>query len=83
MGANGFTQRQWAIVHLNLAISYQFQDKLEEAIQQVNESIKIDQLYEKAYYRKLQILSELGQYEQAISNTIPIFIMNKEIEELK
>ena len=32
MGGDGFSPREWAVVHLNLAISLQFQNRLEEAL---------------------------------------------------
>lgn len=62
MGADGLTRREWAVVHLNLGICLQFQDRLEEALDKVNEAIEIDALYEKPYYRKLQLLEELGLF---------------------
>jgi hypothetical protein len=43
----------------------------------VNESIKIDPKYEKAYYRRLQILDELGHYEIIFhDNIVPAFMKN-------
>ena len=40
--------------------------------------MKIDKTYEKTYYRKIQILSELGHYEEALNpNIIPYFVKNK------
>lgn len=48
---------------------------------QINRSIVIDPTYEKAYYRKLQILRDAGRLEEAVSS-IPIWLKNKEINEL-
>lgn len=45
MGGEGFAARDWAIVHLNTAICMQFQDKLDEALEKVGESIRIDPTY--------------------------------------
>ena len=61
MGPEGFSNREWSVVHLNTAISLQFQNKMPEALEKVNEAIRIDPTYEKAYYRRLQILDDMGE----------------------
>lgn len=84
MGGEGFAARDWAIVHLNTAICMQFQDKLDEALEKVGESIRIDPTYEKAYYRRLQILEEQGNFKAALhDNIVPAFIQNEEIRQLR
>jgi hypothetical protein len=35
MGSEGFTQREWAVVHLNQGICLQFQEQFEKAIESV------------------------------------------------
>ena len=82
MGADGFAQREWSVINLNLGIAYQFQSRLEDAIAQIVTAIDIDPHYEKAYYRKIQILYEMGKYELALSSPIPQFIKNQEIDDL-
>lgn len=78
MGSEGFTQREWSVINLNLAICYQFQNRLAEGLEKVEEAIQIDPKYEKPYYRKIQLLSEMGNYEYALHpNVIPLAIRNK------
>ena len=60
MGFQGFSIRDWSVIHLNTAICFQFLNRLSEALQKVNEAIRIDPSYEKAYYRRLVILDEMG-----------------------
>lgn len=76
-GGEGFSQREWAVVHLNTAISLQCLGKPQDALERVNQSIRIDPLYEKPYFRRLQLLDELGQYESVLhDNIVPAFLKN-------
>ena len=47
----------------------------------VNRAIEIDPTYQKAYYRRIQILREMGRLDVAI-NSVPNWLNNQEIEEL-
>ena len=49
---------------------------------QVERAIEIDPKYEKAHYRQVQILRELGFFEQAM-NCVPHWASNKEIQQLQ
>ena len=66
------------MVHLNTAICMQFLDRLDDALEKVSSAIKIDPTYEKAYYRRLQILEEQGNFKAALhEQCIPAFINNQ------
>lgn len=84
MGVEGFNAREWSVIHLNTAICYQFQNRMPEALEKVNEAIRIDPTYEKSYYRRLQILDDMGEHDMVFHpNIIPSFIKNSELEKLK
>lgn len=83
MGSEGFSQREWAVIHLNQAISYQFLEAYDQALQVVNHSsiqssrsLEIDPTYEKAYYRRIQILRDMRQLDTAIAS-VPSWIHNQ------
>ena len=44
-GSQGFNAREWAVVHLNTAVCMQFLDRLDDALEKVSESIRIDPTY--------------------------------------
>lgn len=74
-------KRTVAVLHLNEGICYQFMEKLDKALQCIGNALGIDPTYDKAYFRKVQILLSLGRFEEALTTT-PQGVMNAELAAL-
>lgn len=57
----GVQTRSVAVLHLNLGICYQFMGRLQQAIESVERALQTDPAYDKAYFRKVQILVAMGR----------------------